>query len=385
MSHCGTIFSQMLKIVPRHVLAPLDKAHSTGRKARKFSRWDQFVHLVAIQLTGRVSLRDGVRSMRSRKPNLYHLGTKPAARSTFAEANENRPASFFEALFGQVYGRCQPLAPKHKFKFKNKLYSLDATTVSLCLSLFPWAKFRKTKAGIKINTLLDHDGYLPAFVSISEARKHESKTAKSIRLPKGSIVAMDKAYIAFSWLVSLTNKGVSFVTRMKTNTRYKVVKRNRVNHSLGVTSDQVIWLTGAKWSDYPAALRRIGYRDKETGKHYVFLTNNFDLSARTIADIYKERGQIETFFRFIKQNLKTKSFIGNSENAVWTQIHVALIAYLLLCRLKSLCRLGISLQHLAQLLQLNLFRRCTLQELLEPPVSKDDITCENNQLTLCFA
>ena len=385
MAHCSTILSQMLKIVPRHVFATLDKAHGTGRAARKFSRWDQFVHLLAIQLTGRVSLRDGVRSIRSRLTNLYHLGTKPAARSTFAEANERRPAAFFEALFGHVYGRCQPVAPKHKFKFKNKLFSLDATTVSLCLSLFPWAKFRKTKAGIKINTLLDHDGYLPAFVSISEAKKHESKTARAIRLPKGSIVAMDKAYIAFAWLFSLTDRGVFFVTRMKTNTRYKVVKRNRVNRRLGITSDQTIWLTGAKWADYPTALRRVGYRDKATGKHYLFLTNNFDLSAKTIADIYKERWQIETFFRFIKQNLKIKSFIGNSENAVMTQVYVALIAYLLLCYLKFLCRLGISLQQLAQLLQLNLFRRCTLQELFESPGVSDELTSDNNQLNLCFA
>lgn len=385
MAHCSTILSQMLKIVPRHVFTTLDKAHGTGRAARKFSRWDQFVHLMAIQLTGRSSLRDGVRSMRSRLTNLYHLGTKPAARSTFAEANERRPAAFFEALFGHVYGRCHSVAPKHKFKFKNKLFSLDATTISLCLSLFPWARFRKTKAGIKINTLLDHDGYLPAFVSISEAKRHESKTARSMRLKKGSIVVMDKAYIAFDWLFSLTSQGVFFVTRMKTNTRYKVVKRNKVNHRLGVTSDQVIWLTGAKWSDYPVALRRVGYRDKETGKHYVFLTNNFNLSARTIADIYKDRWQIETFFRFIKQNLKIKTFLGNSENAVLTQVYVALIAYLLLSYLKFLCRLGISLQLLAQLLQLNLFRRCTIKELLEPPNNESCLTHDNNQLTLCFA
>jgi len=385
MAHCSTILSQMLKIVPRHVFSTLDKAHGTGRKARRFSRWGQFVHLMAIQLTGRVSLRDGVRSMRSRSNNLYHLGTQPVARSTFAEANEKRPASFFEALFGQVYSRCRPIAPKHKFKFKNKLFSLDATTVSLCLNLFPWAKFRKTKAGIKINTLLDHDGYLPAFVSISEAKKHESKTARSINLPKGSIVVMDKAYIAFSWLFSLTNQGVFFVTRMKTNTRFKVVQHNGANRRLGITSDQIIWLTGAKWSDYPAALRRVGYRDKETGKHYVFLTNNFDLSPRTIADIYKERWQIETFFRFIKQNLKIKSFIGNSKNAVLTQVYVALIAYLLLCYLKFLCRFSITLQQLAQLLQLNLFRRCTLRELFEPPKENNELPCDNKQLTMRFA
>ena len=232
--------------------------------------------------------------------------------------------------------------------------------------------------------MLDHDGYLPAFVSISEARRHESKTARSMNLPKGSIVVMDKAYIVFAWLFSLTNKGVFFVTRMKKGTRYKVVQRNRVNRRLGVTSDQTIWLTGSKWADYPTALRRVGYRDKETGKHYVFLTNNFDLSARTIADIYKDRWQIEIFFRFIKQNLKIKTFIGNSQNAVRTQVYVALIAYLLLCYLKFLCRLGLSLQQFAQLLQLNLFRRCTIQELFEPP---DDMSCldsNNNQLTMCF-
>ena len=159
------------------------------------------------------------------------------ARSTFAEANEKRPASFFEALFGQLYSRCQPTTPKHKFKFKNKLFSLDATTVSFCLSLFHWAKFRKTKAGIKINTLLDHDGYLPAFVSIFEAKRHESKTSRAIHLPKGSIVAMDKAYIAFAWLFSPTNRGVFFVTRKKSNTNHKVVKRNKVNRGLGITSD----------------------------------------------------------------------------------------------------------------------------------------------------
>jgi len=385
MAHCNTVIHQMLKIVPRHVFGPLDKAHSTGRKARQFSRWDQFVHLLLIQLTGRASLRDGVRSMRSRLNNLYHLGTKPAARSTFAEANEKRPASFFEALLKDVYSRCRPVAPRHRFKFKNKLFSLDATTLSLCLSLFPWARFRKTKAGIKINTLLDHDGYLPAFVSISEAKRHESKTAQAMHLPKGSIVVMDKAYLVFAWLFSLTNKGVFFVTRMKTNTCYKVVKRNKVNRRLGVTSDQVIWLTGAKWADCPAALRRVGCRDKETGKHYLFLTNNFKLSAKTIAEVYKERWQIETFFRFIKQNLKIKAFIGNSRNALLTQVYVALIAYLLLCYLKFLCRLGASLQQLAQLLQLNLFRKATIQDLFKPPPKNDPLFIENNQLTLNFA
>ena len=162
------------------------------------------------------------------------------ANSTFADANEKRPASFFEALFERLYKQCQPIAPKHKFKFKNKLYSLDATTISLCLNLFPWAKFRKKKAGVKLNTLVDHNGYLPAFVAVSEARRHESKMTWANKLPKGSIVVFDKAYIAFSWLFSLTDQGVFFVTKMKSKTRYRVVERNKPNRRLGITSDQVI-------------------------------------------------------------------------------------------------------------------------------------------------
>jgi hypothetical protein len=160
----------MLKLIPRHHFAKLEAEHGTGRQARSFSRWHQVVHLLSMQLTARASLRDGIASLKARIKSLYHLGVKPVARSTFADANNKRPASFFAALFASMYRRCQPLAPKHKFKFKNKLYSLDATVVSLCLSLFPWASFRRTRAGVKLHTLLDHDGYLPAFVAITPAR-----------------------------------------------------------------------------------------------------------------------------------------------------------------------------------------------------------------------
>ena len=385
MGHCNTIFHQLLRFIPRHRFGALEKEHGTGRKARKFTRWNQFVALMFMQITGRVSLRDSVDSLSVRNRFLYHLGLRRVCRSTFSDANNKRPASFFKALFDLTYQQCRPIAPKHKFKFKSKLYSMDASMVSLCLSVFPWAKFRRTKGGIRLHMLLDHDGYLPAFVSISEARRHESKTTQAMHLPKGSIVVMDKAYLVFAWLFSLTSQGVFFVTRMKTNTRYKVIERNKVNRRLGVTADQIIWLTGAKWTDYPTALRRVGYRDKETGKHYVFLTNNLKLSARTIADIYKDRWRIETFFRFIKQNLKIKAFIGNSKNAVLTQVYVALIAYLLLCYLKFLCRLGASLQQLAQLLQLNLFRKATIQDLFKPPPKNDPLFIDNNQLTLKFA
>ena len=385
MAHCNTIFHQMLKLIPRHHFAKLEAEHGTGRKARSFTRWSQLVHLVFIQLTARASLRDGVASLKARFRNLYHLGARPVARSTFADANNRRPASFFEALFGLMYRRCQPLAPKHKFKFKNKLYSLDATVVSLCLSLFPWAAFRRTKAGLKLHTLLDHDGYLPAFVAISPARESDIKKARSLRLPKGSIVVADLGYTDYAWYGDLTAQKIFFVTRQKRNAAYEVVERHSVNKTQGLLSDQTIRLTGVKALECPAPLRRIAYWDAASGKHYVFLTNHFKLSAKTIADIYKERWQIEIFFRWIKQNLRIKAFIGNSENAVLSQIFVALMVYLLLCYLKFWCNLSITLQTLMRLLQLNLFRTCTFKELLEPPPAITDITNGSKQLTLALA
>jgi putative transposase len=375
----------MLKLIPRHHFSRLEQEHGTGRQARSFTRWNQLVHLVFIQLTARASLRDGVASLKARFKNLYHLGARPVARSTFADANNRRPASFFEALFGVMYRRCQPLAPKHKFKFKNKLYSLDATVVSLCLSLFPWASFRRTKAGLKLHTLLDHDGYLPAFVAVSPAREPDIKKARSLRLPKGSIVVEDLGYTDYAWYGHLTGQKIFFVTRQKRNAAYEVLERHSVNKTQGLLSDQTIRLTGAKALECPFPLRRIAYRDPASGKRYVFLTNHFNLSAKTIPDIYKERWQIEIFFRWIKQNLKIKAFIGNSENAVLSQIFAALIVYLLLCYLKFLCNLGITLQTLMRLLQLNLFRTCPFKELFEPPSASTNIINDSKQLTLALA
>ena len=385
MAHCNTIFHQMLKLIPRHHFGKLETEHGTGRKARSFTRWSQFVHLLSMQLTARVSLRDGVSSLKARIKSLYHLGIKPVARSTFADANHQRPASFFEALFGLMYRRCQPLAPKHKFKFKNKLFSLDATVVSLCLTLFPWAAFRRTKGGIKLHTLLDHDGYLPAFVAVSPAREPDIKKARSLSLPKGSIVVEDLGYTDYAWYAQLTAQKIFFVTRQKRNARYEVLERRKVNYNQGLLSDQTIRLTGAKAQECPMPLRRITYCDAATGRRYVFLTNHFQLAAKTIADIYKERWQIEIFFRFIKQNLKIKAFIGNSENAVLTQVYTALIVYLLLCYLKFQCNLSITLQSCIRILQLNLFRTCTLQELFEPPVMISDNMCHPKQLSLALA
>lgn len=213
--------------------------------------------------------------------------------------------------------------------------------MSLCLSLFPWASFRRTKAGVKLHTLLDHDGYLPAFVSITPAREHEIKKARALNLPKGSIVVEDLGYTDYAWYGQVTAQKIFFVTRQKSNARYRVLARRPVNTALGLVSDETIQLSGAKARECPKPLRRIVYQDPETNKVYVFLTNHFRLVAKTIADIYKERWQIEIFFRWIKQNLKIKAFIGNSENAVMSQIYAALIVYLLLCYTKFICNLSV--------------------------------------------
>lgn len=384
MAHCNTLFHSMLNFIPRHQFSALENQHGTGRKSRKFSRWNQFVHLMFMQLTGRKSLRDGIQSMNSRLKNLYHIGARPVSRSTFADANNSRPASFYEALFERAYQRCRLLSPKHKFKFKNKLYSLDASTIDLSLGAFPWASFRRTKSAVRIHTLLDHSGYLPAFVSITDGKTHETKVFKSLNLPKGSIVVEDRAYTDYQWFNNLQQNGIFFVTRQKTNAVYRVTERRRINKSQGLSSDQTIVLTGTKGLLCPQPLRRIGYRDPETKIHYVFLTNNFKLSAKTIADIYKERWQIEIFFRWIKQNLRIKAFIGNSRNAVMTQIYVALIAYLLLCMFKFMSKVSASLQNLIRVVQLNLFRTCSLEELFEPPPKDSNKTLINKQLQLAF-
>lgn len=380
MAHHNTLFHSMLNFIPRHQFDALESQHSTGRKARDFTRWNQFVHLMFMQLTGRSSLRDGIQSMNSRIKNLYHIGAKPVARSTFADANAMRPAALYEALFEKVYQRCRMISPKHKFKFKNELYSLDATVIDLSLGAFPWASFRRTKSAIKVHTLMNHSGYLPAFVSITDGKKHESKVASTIKLPKGSIVAEDRAYTDYAWFAQLQQNGIFFVTRQKTNAVYKVIERRIVNKKQGLCSDQTIILSGTKGHLCPHPLRRVGYRDPQTKKHYVFLTNNFKLSAKTIADIYKERWQIEIFFRWIKQNLKIKAFIGESRNAVMTQVYVALIAYLLLCMFKFMAKISVSLQNLLRVIQLNMFRRCSLKELFEPPSPNTNFKHDNRQL-----
>ena len=370
MSHSNTILSQLLKFVPRHEFESLAKTHHSGRAFRSASRWSQFVCLAMAQLSGRSSLRDIVENMSAQVHRLYHLGSTRLTRSTLSRINENKPHQLYEALFSKLLTQCQSQTTGHRFRFKSPLYSLDASTIDLCLSVFPWAEFRSTKGAIKLHVGLNHNGYLPEFVTISDGRCADITAGRRIDFPKGSLIAMDRAYIDYSWFKQLNDKGVYFVTRLKRNAKYRVIQRHDVRKASGVTSDQMIEFTGIQIAkSCPIRLRRIGYRDPLTGKHYVFLTNQLKLSATTIAAIYKERWQIELFFKWIKQNLKIKSFIGTSRNAVLTQIWIAMCVYLILAFIKLRSKLSKSLQKMIRLLQMNLFEKRDLMALLrgDPP------------------
>ena len=365
MSHHNTVMSQLLKLLSRHEFEALAQKHHTGRSFRKASRWSQFVTMAIAQLSGRNSLRDIVDNMSAQAHRLYHLGATKLSRSSLSRINEDKPYTLYEALFGKLLARCQGVRPGHSFRFKNALYSLDSTTIDLCLSVFPWAEFRSTKGAIKLHVGLNHSGYLPEFVTISDGKTHDIVEARSMNFPKGSIIVADKAYNDYEWYNSLSNKGIFIVTRLKSNAKYRVVERQSVLKSKSITSDQIIEFTGVQVpKKCPIRLRRIGYRDDETGKHYIFLTNNFRLCAKTIADIYKSRWQVELFFKWVKQNLKIKSFIGTSKNAVMTQIWIAMCMYLLLAFLRFQSKMTQSMQQILRVLQLNLFEKRDLMSLL---------------------
>lgn len=365
MAHCNTILSQILKLIPRHEFETLAKQHHSGRSFRSASRWSQFTCLVVAQLSGRNSLRDIVDNVSAQMHRLYHLGCRVISRSNLSRMNEDKPSELYEALFARLLSRCQGHSSGHGFRFKNPLYSLDASTIDLCLSVFPWADFRTTKGAIKLHVGLNHSGYLPEFVAITEGSIHEVNMGKLLSFPKGSIIAMDKGYNDYSWYKQLTDREIFFVTRLKTNAKYRVVSRQSILKNKGLICDQIIEFTGAQTSKKcPTQLRRISYKDELTGKRYIFLTNNFKLSAKTIAEVYKARWQVELFFKWIKQNLKIKSFIGTSKNAVLTQIWIAMCVYLILAFIKLQSGLSKSMQQILRLLQLNLFEKRGLMDLL---------------------
>ena len=329
MAHHNTVFVQLLRFLPRHEFEAEARQHQRGQGLRVMSRWAQFVALGLAQLTGRQSLRDIVSNLSTQGRKLYHLGVgTTVSRSSLARVNAEQPYTLYETLFGRLLSRCQQCAPRHGFRFKNKLYAVDATTIDLCLAVFPWASFRRTKAAIKLHIGLDQAGHLPSFVSVTEGKTGDVKAARTWTFPAGSVVVADRAYLDFKWFHQLQARGVTFVTRLKRGVRYRVTREHDIRPGTGVLSDQTIELTSARSRKaYAAPLRRVAYQDPVTKNRYVFVTNNTTWVAQTIADIYKSRWQIELFFKWNQAASESEALRGPVEErrhdaAVGGDVHV---------------------------------------------------------------
>ena len=367
MTKIGSIFSELLKLTPRFKFDKAVDRHKADRYTKSFSSWRQFTTLLYAQITGKDSLRDIETGLAAHSSRLYHLGLDRVPSSTLSDANKRRDYRIFEDMFYSLLDRCRNLTPKHRFRFKNPLYSIDATVIDLCLSMYPWAKFRKTKGAIKLHCLYDHSGALPSFMVVSDGKKHDVRAVKdhSFPLPPDSIVSVDRAYIDWKWLYSLTANNVFFVTRAKSNFKYDISGQHAETKGKGVIKDEVVSLSGFyAEEDYPDELRRIEFYDAERKKKLVFMTNNFKLAASTIADIYKSRWQIELFFKWIKQNLKIKSFLGTSKNAVMSQVWVAMCYYLLLAYIKYQTKYAHSMLELSRVIRETIMDRRALVDIL---------------------
>ena len=369
----SSLFSQLLHHFPRNEFARLVAKHQAERRSKGFTCWTQLVSMLFCHMAHADSLREICGGLSCCIGKLRHLGiSKAPNKSTLSYANQHRPAALYEELFWTMLQRFRGSGGlghrKPKFRFKNKLLSLDSTTISLCLSLFPWAKFRRAKGGVKVHVLLDHDDYMPSFALITTASKHDRTVAGRFDLQPGSIVAFDRAYNDYALFSSWTARGIYFVTRQKENAVYEVIEKRRPALHRFILSDEVIKLTGPKAKEKcPCPLRRIVVWDRENDREIVLLTNHLEFGSSTIAAIYKERWEIEIFFKTLKQHLKVKTFIGTSENALRIQIWTALIALLLLKYLHHLSTFGWSMSNLATMLRLNLFTYRDLLEWLHNP------------------
>jgi len=390
MVRTASLFGQLLQHFPRALFASLVAKHGAERHAKGFTCWTQFVAMLFCQLARADSLREICNGLACCLGKLVHLGVSRAPnKSTLSYANEHRPAAFFQDLFYATLDhfrqRGEMGSRKRKFRFKSKLLSLDSTVITLCLALFPWADFRRAKGGIKVHVLLDHDDYMPAYVVLTEAKRHDVKVARQLRLPPGSIVVEDRGYNDYRLFGEWTEQGVFFVTRLKDNTVYKTIVKNDLPRDDRIVDDRIIRLDSPKGRKAcPHFLRRIVVWDSEHECYLVLLTNNFVLGAVTISEIYRDRWEIELFFKALKQNLKVKTFVGTSENALRIQIWTALIALLLLRWLHHLSQAAWSLSNLAAMLRMNLFTYRDLHAWLDNPFSTPPLEPEAIQLSLAL-
>lgn len=373
MNRVCSIFSQLLQLFPRAEFERAVKDHKAERHARGFASWGQFVAMLFCQLGRAHSLREICGGLACCEGKLKHLGIPLAPKkSTLAYANEHRPWMLFQTVFTELLGKCQQLVAgqngRKKFRFRNKLMSLDGSVIDLSVSMFDWAKFRRTKGAIKLHLLLDHDGYLPSFAVVTEGKKSELKVARALQFEQGTILAIDRGYIDYDWFADLTRQEVYFVTRMKDNAAYEVKAEFAVPQNRNVRTDQLIWFPRqVKAGEEPCLFRRVEVWDEDKKESLVFLTNLLAFGATTIAAIYKDRWQVELFFKAIKQNLKIKTFVGTSANAVKTQVWTALISMLVLKYLQLRSTFGWSLSNLVALLRQQLFVHRDLYQWLDDP------------------
>jgi putative transposase len=340
-----TVFSQLIKIIPRTQFQEFVFKHGGDARVRSLDCWTWFGALLFGQMTGHDSIRAIERVFAHQDGEAQRLGFGPVRRSTLADANRTRPVEILEDLYRYCLARAQSAAPKKNgFRFHGQVLALDSTTIELCLALSPWAVFRRAKGAVKLHTAIDIAGNLPQFAVITDGKHHDLRTVReNVAFDPGATVVFDKAYIDYVWLNDLNDGGVWFVTRMKSNCQFDVRECREHNRTQGLRADQTIHLKSQKGSDYKGKLRRVSYRDPDTGKWLVFLTNRFDLSAKTICDLYKARWKVELFFKAMKQHLRVKKFLGTSAQSVKAQILVALIAYLLVHILKYSLKSDISM------------------------------------------
>jgi hypothetical protein len=388
MNFTTSLFSQILHVVPRNSFLRLVHQHGAERHSKGFSSWSQYVAMLFCQLAQAKSLREISDGLAVSCGKLSHLGLSGApAKSTLAYANAHRPWQLYQDTFFQLLDFCSKESPgkKRKFRFKNKLFSLDSTTIDLCLSLFPWADFRQTKGAVKLHMLLDHDGYLPAFAVITDGKAADVTTAHHFTLPFGSIVAVDRGYCDFDLFWQWNKSGVFFVTRLKDNAAYEVIGNRPLPQRGNVLVDQIIRLTVPQTSlKYPGPLRRVVVWDEENQREIELLTNHISFGATTIGKIYRDRWEIELFFKVLKQYLKIKTFVGTTPNALKTQIWTALIAVLLLRYLQFRSKCNLPLCRLVALLRWNLFSYRNLWDWLDNPFETPPVLPGPQQLELTF-
>ena len=381
-----TVFAQLLAHLPRHEFRRAVSRYQGNYRVRSFSCWDQFIAMAFAQLSGRESLRDIEACLSSHREKLYHVGMRgKISRSTLADTNERRDFRIYEEVGYSLIRIARKLYQSEELavELDRSLYALDSTTIDLCLSLFPWATFRKTKAAVKMHTLLDLRGSIPTFVGLTSGAVHDVHFLDVVPLEEESVVTMDRGYLDFERLYAVHRLPAFFVIRAKRNLRFRRLSSSPVDKTCGVRVDQIIALMGTKSrQDYPESLRRVAFYDGENHRRLVFLTNLFTVSPKTVADIYKQRWKVELFFKWIKGHLRIKSFYGTSANAVKTQVWVAIIVYLLVAIAKKRLKLQPSLHTLLQIVEVNLFEKIGIIQLVTKALRQEIMAETDNQLNL---